>query len=167
MNIQAGKFGVWTFGVECYKTFDFWTFGVSEMSVRGSFLDDQGFQKWAFGSSFSDVWGLDILFYSDFVVGLMFKRDNVHLDIAIHQTMPGMGSKGKFWSFNAQAIAESQGRKNCEGGNKSGSPTNAEGESDSVETTPGSSQTRRGWGVGNWCLLRQHFHSSAAGPNKP
>ena len=41
----------------------------------------------------------------------MFKRDNVHLDIAIHQTMPGMGSKGKFWSYNAQAIAESQGRK--------------------------------------------------------
>ena len=62
MNIQAGKFGVWTFGVECYKTFDFWTFGVLEMNVRGSFLDDQGFQKWAFGSSFSDVWGLDILF---------------------------------------------------------------------------------------------------------
>ena len=60
----------------------------------------------------------------------MFKRDNVHLDIAIHQTMPGMGSKGKFWSYNAQAIAESQGRKNCEGGHKSGSPTNAEGESD-------------------------------------
>ena len=94
-----------------------WTFRLGSLGfgrlglsvIRRLIFGRLGFQKWTFGVHFwtirvfrngrsgvhfrtFGVW--TFFFYSNFVVGLMFKRDNVHLDIAIHQTIPG--SKGKF-----------------------------------------------------------------------